>query len=291
MMVEISIIIPFYNREDSIRNAIESVLNQGIDDIELLLIDDGSNDSSVKIVNSIEDSRIRLIRLDNNQGAQKARNIGIQASKSEWITFLDSDDVYLPNSLLSRYKYAKEKKVKIVHSNCLYMKNGWKKPKKFNSIPLSGNVYLDLLKKPGPTFPALFVEKDTLLNIGYLDEEIMAYQEWDTSIRLAKEYDFAFLRKPTFIYNIGTKNSISKNIYKSAKSYLQIVKKHEPEILRYCGEKTLADHYCYSSQIFYKGSYKAEAILYLNKALLIDPINIKYRLLSVLYHSGIKFLI
>lgn len=89
----ISIIIPLYNKAQSIEKTIFSVLSQSYEDFELLIVDDGSTDKSVTVVNRIADERIRLIEKDNG-GVSSARNAGIHASKYDWISFLDADDLW-----------------------------------------------------------------------------------------------------------------------------------------------------------------------------------------------------
>ncbi len=93
-----SIIIPLYNKELYIRSAIDSVLHQTWRDFEIVVIDDGSRDSSPAIVAAIEDPRIRLIRQENC-GVSKTRNRGIEAARGELICFLDADDWYHPTYL------------------------------------------------------------------------------------------------------------------------------------------------------------------------------------------------
>jgi len=87
----ISIIIPLYNKEPIIRSSIQSVLLQSYKDFELIIVDDGSTDSSYDIVENIHDPRIRLI-LQENGGPSKARNTGVEHARGEWIVFLDADD-------------------------------------------------------------------------------------------------------------------------------------------------------------------------------------------------------
>lgn len=86
-----SVIIPLYNKEFSIAKTIQSVLNQTFQDFEIVVVNDGSIDNSVKVVRSIKDSRIRLIN-QKNQGVSSARNTGIREARMKWIAFLDGDD-------------------------------------------------------------------------------------------------------------------------------------------------------------------------------------------------------
>ena len=94
----ISVVIPLYNKETSIAQSLNSVLSQSYNDFEVVLVDDGSTDGSVAIVESINDSRIHLIRQENG-GPSKARNTGVKYAKGEWILFLDADDELLPGAL------------------------------------------------------------------------------------------------------------------------------------------------------------------------------------------------
>ncbi len=95
----VSIVLPVFNREKMIATAIHSVLEQTYSDFELLVVNDGSTDSTAQIVEQFEDKRIRLIRLKENRGVAFARNRAFDAAKGQWIAFLDSDDAWLPQRL------------------------------------------------------------------------------------------------------------------------------------------------------------------------------------------------
>ncbi len=95
----VSIIIPTYNRANLVIRAIESALNQTYRNIELIVIDDGSKDQTPQIISQIKDPRIRYIRYEENRGASHARNVGLSLAKGEFISFLDSDDEFLPQKI------------------------------------------------------------------------------------------------------------------------------------------------------------------------------------------------
>jgi len=99
--VRISVVMPAYNREEYIGEAIDSILCQTIEDFELLVIDDGSTDGTVKIVEEkySRDRRVRLLKNARNLGIAFTRNIGIYESRGEYIAFMDSDDISLPSRL------------------------------------------------------------------------------------------------------------------------------------------------------------------------------------------------
>jgi glycosyltransferase involved in cell wall biosynthesis len=108
MMPFFSVILPTFNRAHLISEAIESVLHQSFNDWELIIIDDGSQDNTFEIIRSfvLNDERLRY-HFAHNRGLAMARNMGIQMSRGKYITFLDSDDEYLPEHLQLRVEYLK----------------------------------------------------------------------------------------------------------------------------------------------------------------------------------------
>jgi len=240
----VTVIIPVYNREESILRAAWSVLGQTYQNFEIIIVDDGSTDKTSDIVRSLakDDQRICYLKSEKNMGAQAARNTGIRAAKGDWISFLDSDDQWLPHSLEIRMKMAKIQGVKVVHSVYYIIREDGNK-KLCTIRPLKGWVYREVLSKPGPTFQSLLVAKEAIERIGYLDERLQSWQEWDTSIRLARYFPFGFVTEPTFIYDCRNMDRISTNMLQDAFGYEYIVKKYFFEILFHNGPRSLSCHY------------------------------------------------
>jgi len=103
--INISVIIPMYNAEKYIKKSIDSITNQNSHnfELEILVVDDYSTDSSCEIVKSLSDSRIKLIELEKNAGTANARNAGLKVARGEWIQFLDSDDT-ICNDLYQKFE-------------------------------------------------------------------------------------------------------------------------------------------------------------------------------------------
>ena len=114
----ISIIIPIYNNEEFIPRCLDSVINQTYKQIEIVIINDGSTDESLNIINKYKkiDTRIKVID-KKNEGVSVARNIGIDNSTGEYITFVDADDWLELDAIEKLYKEINEKKVDIVRGN------------------------------------------------------------------------------------------------------------------------------------------------------------------------------
>ena len=109
MSLKVSVIIPIFNGEKYLEAAIDSILKQTFNNYELLLIDDGSTDKTLKIISTYKDKRIRLLKNDHNMGLAVTRNRGIDESKGEYIAWLDCDDISLPTRL--------EKQVTVLDEN------------------------------------------------------------------------------------------------------------------------------------------------------------------------------
>jgi len=106
--VLVSIIIPCYNSEIYIKDTIESIINQSVENIEIIVVNDGSTDKSVQIIESIEDTRIKIINQEN-KGVSAARNNGFSVSKGDFVIFFDADDIMSDGFI--------EKRIQILKSN------------------------------------------------------------------------------------------------------------------------------------------------------------------------------
>lgn len=119
----ISVIIPSYNRQNTIVDAVNSVLNQTYSDIEVIIVDDGSTDDTIQLLNAINDPRIVIVHQDHN-GACAARNRGIQIARGEYIAFHDSDDLCKQNRLEIQKKCLESNNADMVCGNVLTHLNG-----------------------------------------------------------------------------------------------------------------------------------------------------------------------
>lgn len=126
--VEVSIIIPAYNTEKYIQKAIDSVLNQTLKNLEIIVVDDCSTDNSVKVVQSFDDPRLRLLLNSQNLGAGGARNRAIEAATGKWIAVLDSDDWYAPERLKRLVQVAEEKNADLIVDDLHLIEDGASSP-------------------------------------------------------------------------------------------------------------------------------------------------------------------
>ncbi len=135
----ISIIVPVYNAASYILDTISMVQQQTYTDWELILVDDGSGDESVRRIRdylvSEEDARIHLICKKVNEGAAKARNTGLDAAKGRYIAFLDADDVWYPEKLAREFSFMKEKRAGFVYTAYRFGDENGKPTRKAVRVP------------------------------------------------------------------------------------------------------------------------------------------------------------
>lgn len=239
----IAVIIPSYNRAMLLERAVDSVKKQTRIVDEIIIIDDASTDDTELIVKELikKDNRIKYFRLNKNSGAQIARNYGIKKTTSDWISFLDSDDIWLPTRIESALGTAIKYHTKVVYSNYIQFESD---EKQFVVNPPAnfGNVFSELLKGSFVTFPGLFIKRKCFEKIGFLNENLRSWQEWETALRLSEKYYFSYDENPGFVWVIHQGETISKNKVNYVIAYLQIILKYKRQMLEFFGKSSLIYH-------------------------------------------------
>lgn len=198
----ISVIIPTYNRMKTLPRAIKSVLNQTYQNIELIIVDDGSTDGTEEYIAGLQDSRITYVKNEKNLGPSATRNKGAQIAKGEYIAFQDSDDDWKIDKLEKQMKVMQDenKPVKMVYCEiAMYDSNG-----KFYLLIPSKKV--ELQKKEGDLFSYLLlnalistqtmlIERKAFLELGGFNEQLQSYEDWEFSLRFAERHQIGFVEE------------------------------------------------------------------------------------------------
>lgn len=183
--VKISVVIPVKNREALIMRAIRSVLGQIVDGVEVVVVDDGSEDNTYGILMSIKDKTVRVLRRESGGGASVARNDGVRAAKADWVAFLDSDDIWLPG-LLKAYLSVVENAAPNTFFYCgaICMEKGRMRLRPWNIPPTPFNYFLR--KATGISTSQIMVNRDFFLKAGGFSQRLIQAEDLDLELRLAK---------------------------------------------------------------------------------------------------------
>lgn len=206
----ISVVIPLYNKEKQIAATLRSVFNQTFQDFEVVIVNDGSTDSSVSVVESLGDSRIRLIN-QKNSGVSAARNRGITEAKGEYIALLDADDEWKSDYLATQMSLAKQyPEASVFATNYEFrdasgevtltiLRNIW-----FEGDSGILNNYFEVasLSHPPLWTSAIMVRKEAIEAIGGFPIGIKSGEDLLTWARLACRYKIAYCREPFAVFNV-----------------------------------------------------------------------------------------
>lgn len=223
-MKSVSIITPCYNSEKYISDTIQSVLNQTFTDWEWIIVDDCSNDNSVSVINQYKDDRICLIALDNNVGAASARNIAINKAKGRYITFIDSDDVWLPEFLQTVVNFLINQKEELVYTS--YKRYDENLQPALNDFIAEDNITFERLLYNCP-IPMLTAMYDTNRIGKVMIPEVDMREDYAMWLNVLRKIPKAkAIKEPFAIYRIR-KSSYSRNKFlilrKQFKVYLEFL--------------------------------------------------------------------
>lgn len=186
----VSVVIPTYNRAQLLSRAINSVLTQTFSDYEIIVVDDGSTDHTREIIEQFRGAPIRFLHLERNCGGSRARNLGIQAARGEWVAFLDSDDEWLPRKLelqVARLQGTNGSHSTVVYCLCDQYEASTKRTVPSTGRLYEGDVFDQLLRnRRPPTASAFVVKRSSLLSSGGFDEGFPSSHDIDLWLRLAQ---------------------------------------------------------------------------------------------------------
>lgn len=205
----VSVIIPTYNRSELLQEAIGSVLSQSFTDYELIIVDDGSTDDTLKRLLFYGES-IRVIHR-NNQGVSSARNTGIASSCGSLIAFLDSDDLWRPDKLARQVEFfQKNPDALICQTNEIWIRNGIRVNPGQRHLKKSGMIFEPSLKLCLVSPSAVMIKRGMLDRIGLFDERLPACEDYDLWLRVSCRYPVYLIDEPLVIKRGGHPDQLSK---------------------------------------------------------------------------------
>ncbi|MEP0356966.1 glycosyltransferase [Paraglaciecola sp.] len=211
-----SVVIPVYNRVDSLKRALVSVIRQDFSDFEVIVVDDGSTAKFAleitTMVNALGGSKIQLIRYEKNINGAYARNVGIEASLGKYVCFLDSDDEWDKNKLSEVYSYTKKRNVKFVYHQCRIASGKVIPDKGIASDELFTEYCFVRNQRVGAPTSTITICRQLALD-SLFDSSLTGHQDWDFCLKLeAKGIQFNFLEKAMCTRHKSSQDSVGQNI-------------------------------------------------------------------------------
>ncbi len=283
-MAKVSVIIPTYNRESFIERSINSVLNQTYKDMEVLVVDDGSTDNTRDVVAKILDTRVRYFYKENG-GVSSARNFGFENSKGVYISFLDSDDLFLPEKIGFQVDALEKNRDYDICYHPIMRVDSKGAPIRYKDINKlntpSGYILKDFFNGKIPReihIMSLLFRRECFESLGGFDLDFTISEDTDLILRALLKYKFCGVNKylSEFVQHSGHRltdgltpdcfDKVMHNVFFSAKEKLPI------------GIRFPAKSFYYSvkaRRAFTLGSSILQSYGYMLKAFFYNPFNFK----------------
>jgi len=221
----ISVVIPLYNKQLSIKSTIQSVLNQTYRDFEIIIVDDGSTDDSAKVVENISDNRIRLIS-QPNQGVSAARNCGIKMANNQWIAFLDGDDLWKDNHLDEINKMMTVFPNEKVYVTSFEYSDARKTFRHLRKKPIYKieNYFKQAAQESLMWTSIVLINKDCFKKVGCFNIKLNRGEDTDLWVRLARNYNIVKSSVITATYRVEAENrtTLSKDLESTYIYYINL---------------------------------------------------------------------
>ena len=213
-MSTVSVIIPTWNRANTLKRAIVSALNQTHPVTEVLVCDDGSTDNSKQIILELNDKRVKWCEGKRAGMPSIPRNRGIAISTGEWLAFLDSDDEWLPNKIETQISFAQKMGTEAVYSNAFHITAKGTTEKLFSGYDKDRVSFYNLLEANYIICSTSMIKRSLIpFVVGFPEaEEMCSIEDYALWLRVATKTDFAFVNKPLANYfDLGVQATIRSN--------------------------------------------------------------------------------
>jgi glycosyltransferase involved in cell wall biosynthesis len=244
VIMRVSVIIPTYNRATWVTEAVVSVLAQTYRDFELLVVDDGSSDGTLAALASFG-SQVKVLRREERRGVSAARNLGATAATGNWLAFLDSDDLWLPDKLARQVEYLRaHPNILICQTGETWIRNGVRVNPPEACRKVAGDIFLPSLSRCLVSPSAVMVHRRLFENLGGFDESLPAAEDYDLWLRIAWRYPVGLVPEPLVIKRGGHADQLSRQ-WGLDRWRIQALKKilqepHLPTLYRQTAEAILA---------------------------------------------------
>lgn len=253
----VSVIIPAYNAEKTILETIQSIQVQTLSDLEIIVINDGSTDETVALVEAIADPRIRIISYENG-GLPTARNRGIRNATGEFLSFIDADDLWTPDKLELQVEALRQNsEAGVAYSWTAFIDEKSQFLYAWEPLFYAGNIYPDLLIRNFISNGSnILVRRSTVERVGEFDPTLKSVEDWEYYLRLAAISPFVLVPHYQILYRRSTQ-AMTSNVEVMEQANLTVIERAfqvAPPELQHLKSQSLANAYRYlAKQHFFNG--------------------------------------
>ena len=241
-MPKVSVVMPAYNAETYIGEAIGSILRQTFRDFELIVINDASADATERIILSFQDDRIVYVRNEKNMGVARTLNRGLSMAKGEYIARMDADDISLPERFRKQTAFLDENPQIAVVGAAIEMFGDGEKPERRCFSQSSEAMKVDLFFSCGLAHPSVMMRKSVIAELGGYDPAFEGLEDYQLWCRVAREHGITTLPDLLFRYRVHG-GQVTKNPSTEHRRRFQALKAWQLEQLGLPEKGALADCY------------------------------------------------
>ncbi len=298
-MAFFSIILPTYNQSEFLKKSIKSILSQTFKNWELLIINNNSTDNTDNVIKSFKDNRIKVYKINNENILAKSRNLGIKNSSSEWLCFIDSDDIWHPKKLEITKKYIEEENgdlfyhdLNFINKKFIFFKKKIQDKSKKITYPV---IKYFAYNGNGVGQSSVVVKKKILEKIGLISEnkDKYSWEDFDTWIRISQLTN-NFIRIPKTLASIWVGSENISNLNRNIINNLNIKKYYNKIFYNSIDPKDKNKKLWwleYPSILYRFKNGKYDKCLYKISNLTDTPLRIKIRINYIKYISYVKKLL
>lgn len=277
----VSVVIPCHNRADTVTEAVQSVLDQGYDSLDVIAVDDASTDATVQVLEGITDPRLRIHHNTGPRGPSAARNAGVALSDAPWIAFQDSDDVWLAGKLSAQMERLEGSAYVAAYCGMLIKRDAAPDTPVMARLPdrgidpLEGDILPSLTQGSYISTQMLVVRRDVFDAVGGFDEDLNALVDWELMLRIAQHGPVAFVDDDLVVQRMSD-NSITNSSRKRLAAQEYVLAKHGDLMAGH--PPALAQHHHRLAGGYRMFGDWAQAATHAAAARRADPANLRYQL-------------
>lgn len=208
-MINVTLIVPTFNRRELLMRALESVGKQTIQPVEIIVVDDGSTDGTKQMIAEHYPDVIYVYQ--ENKGVSSARNEGIKIASHDWVAFLDADDEWLPEKLEEQLTIIDKdpENTKLIHTNEIWIRNGRRVNQMNKHKKYGGDIFEYCLPLCVISPSSVLIRKSLLIEAGLFDENLPACEDYDMWLKICSKYPAVYIEKPLIKKYGGHKDQLS----------------------------------------------------------------------------------